>query len=100
MAKTIDRASSSSTLSNGDAARDDALSMVQTTVGPFLGSCWLFGSRARGDHRPSSDWDIAVVVTPAAPWRELENQLRNEAAAYWSRSGTRLQFHVISVSVV
>jgi predicted nucleotidyltransferase len=21
---------------------------------------WLFGSRARGDHRPDSDWDIVV----------------------------------------
>jgi uncharacterized protein len=23
---------------------------------------WLFGSRARGDNRPDSDWDIVVVV--------------------------------------
>lgn len=23
---------------------------------------WLFGSRARGDHRPDSDWDLFVVV--------------------------------------
>jgi predicted nucleotidyltransferase len=23
---------------------------------------WLFGSRARGDHRPDSDWDLLVVV--------------------------------------
>jgi uncharacterized protein len=23
---------------------------------------YLFGSRARGDHRPDSDWDIYVVV--------------------------------------
>ena len=26
---------------------------------------WLFGSRARGDYRPDSDWDIVVVVDDA-----------------------------------
>ncbi|MBZ9738413.1 nucleotidyltransferase domain-containing protein [Mesorhizobium sp. CO1-1-4] len=25
-------------------------------------SIWLFGSRARGDHRPDSDWDILVAL--------------------------------------
>lgn len=28
---------------------------------------WLFGSRARGDHRPDSDWDILVVIPDEAP---------------------------------
>ncbi len=23
---------------------------------------WLYGSRARGDHRPDSDWDLLVLV--------------------------------------
>ena len=23
---------------------------------------WLYGSRARGDHRPDSDWDLLVVL--------------------------------------
>lgn len=27
----------------------------------------LFGSRARGEARPGSDWDFYVIVTPAAP---------------------------------
>lgn len=39
---------------------------------------WLFGSRARGDARPTSDWDLLVVVPddagesdidPLAAWR-------------------------------
>jgi predicted nucleotidyltransferase len=28
---------------------------------------WLFGSRARGDHRPDSDWDLLVVLPDGAP---------------------------------
>lgn len=28
---------------------------------------WLFGSRARGDHGPNSDWDVLVVLPDAAP---------------------------------
>ena len=23
---------------------------------------WLFGSRARGDHRPDSDWDLLILL--------------------------------------
>jgi predicted nucleotidyltransferase len=32
---------------------------------------WLFGSRARGDARPSSDWDLFVVLPDDAPEEEL-----------------------------
>ena len=28
---------------------------------------WLFGSRARGDHRPDSDWDLLAVLADDAP---------------------------------
>lgn len=28
---------------------------------------WLFGSRARGDHRQDSDWDLLAVVDDATP---------------------------------
>ena len=28
---------------------------------------WLFGSRARGDHRPDSDWDLLAVLSDDAP---------------------------------
>jgi uncharacterized protein len=31
---------------------------------------WLFGSRARGDHRPDSDFDLLVVAKPGQPWGE------------------------------
>ena len=28
---------------------------------------WLFGSRARGDHRADSDWDLLAVLPDDAP---------------------------------
>jgi predicted nucleotidyltransferase len=33
---------------------------------------WLFGSRARGDARPTSDWDLVVVVPDDTEDRELD----------------------------
>lgn len=31
--------------------------------GSLLESVWLYGSRARGDHRPDSDLDVLLVTT-------------------------------------
>lgn len=33
---------------------------------------WLFGSRARGDNRPDSDWDILIVVDDHALEESLD----------------------------
>jgi hypothetical protein len=33
---------------------------------------WLFGSRARGDAGPTSDWDLFVVVSDDVPDGELD----------------------------
>ncbi|WRH64360.1 MAG: nucleotidyltransferase domain-containing protein [Fuscovulum sp.] len=33
---------------------------------------WLFGSRARGDHRPDSDWDILAILPDTSPESFLE----------------------------
>ena len=33
---------------------------------------WLFGSRARGDARPGSDWDLLMVVPDDLPDRECD----------------------------
>ena len=41
------------------------LSAVRDQIRPV--EVWLFGSRARGDHRPDSDWDLLAVVPDDAP---------------------------------
>ena len=33
---------------------------------------WLFGSRARGEAQPSSDWDLFVVVPDDTPEEQLD----------------------------
>lgn len=52
------------------------LAAVQERIQPV--EIWLFGSRARGDYRPDSDWDLLAVVSndapvnvddPILPWR-------------------------------
>lgn len=41
----------------------DLIQRLQEELGDCLRKVIVFGSRARGDHRPSSDWDVLVVVT-------------------------------------
>jgi predicted nucleotidyltransferase len=40
---------------------------------------WLFGSRARGEARPDSDWDFMAVLPDNAPEQDLE------MASVWKR---------------
>ena len=40
-----------------------------------LAQIWLFGSRARGDARPSSDWDLFVVLPDEAPDGDFDPQV-------------------------
>ena len=34
---------------------------------PAAQAAVLFGSRARGEHRPDSDWDIAIITARSGP---------------------------------
>ena len=48
------------------AAKGAILAFVDTKVPPGCVSVWLTGSRARGDARANSDWDV-VAFHPEAP---------------------------------
>ena len=41
------------------------LDLIQSSLHPT--AVWLFGSRARGEAKPTSDWDLLVVVPDDAP---------------------------------
>ena len=53
---------------------------------------WLFGSRARGNHRPDSDFDVLVVAKPGQSWAS------DYEAAYMATGATGLGCDVIPVS--
>ncbi|MGV8093624.1 MAG: nucleotidyltransferase domain-containing protein [Mangrovibacterium sp.] len=38
---------------------------------------YLFGSRARGDHRPDSDWDLLILVDDREVTNEIEDKFRD-----------------------
>jgi predicted nucleotidyltransferase len=39
---------------------------------------YLFGSRARGDHKPDSDWDILILVDDPKFTNELDDKFRED----------------------
>lgn len=39
---------------------------------------FLFGSRARGDNRPDSDWDILILVDNNIVTNEVEDKFRDD----------------------
>jgi len=46
---------------------------LETRYGPRLRAVYVFGSRARGDHRPDSDLDAAVVLDRVDDyWSEVD----------------------------
>src|SRR5262245_58240225 len=45
---------------------------------PWIAAAWLFGSLARGDAKPESDLDLAVLLDPGAP-SNAEDELRDLA---------------------
>ena len=38
---------------------------------------YLFGSRARGDYHPDSDWDILILVDSKQVTNEIEDKFRD-----------------------
>ena len=63
------------------------IQQLRSTVAPLAAQygverMYLFGSRARGDHRPDSDYDFLIskgrvhsLFTHAALWQDLESAL-------------------------
>lgn len=39
---------------------------------------YLFGSRARGDNRPDSDWDILILIDNKYVTNEIDDKFRND----------------------
>ncbi len=55
---------------------------------------WLFGSRARGDHRPDSDWDIVALADGERAAVDLEDRLRDSLYDLELESGQPISLFV------
>jgi uncharacterized protein len=73
------------------ASEDEALQGLVARLVSALDpqAIWLFGSRARGDHRPDSDFDLVVVAKPGADWNE------DFDAVYRATMGTELARDIV-----
>lgn len=60
---------------------------------------WLFGSRARGDHRPDSDWDIVALADGERTALDLENRLRDSLYELELESGQPISLFVYPKSL-
>jgi uncharacterized protein len=76
-------------------ALDAFRAVLAARYGDKVKAVYLFGSRARGDHRPDSDADLAVFIdsgqrTRANLLRE-QFELSGEAYDIWLDTGIRIQ---------
>lgn len=57
---------------------------------------YLFGSRARGDHRKDSDWDILILVDNDKVTNEIEDKFREELYSIELESGQIISTFIYS----
>jgi len=57
--------------------------LIAASVGDDLSGMLLFGSRARGDATPESDWDVAVLVAEGADKRSIAKRLLRSVVDEW-----------------
>lgn len=56
--------------------------VITRVAGDDLRAVLLFGSRARGDSRPDSDWDVAVLVGERADMSTLRDSISRATTAF------------------
>lgn len=63
-----------------DLRKQDILSRISNSVHAKDPSAelFLFGSRARGDNRPDSDWDLLILVDAPKVTQEIEDKFREK----------------------
>lgn len=61
--------------------RSDIRARIQTALGADLDQALLYGSRARGDATPDSDWDVLVVLKDHSDLSSARRKMRDLTGA-------------------
>ena len=64
--------------------------------GPRLKQILLYGSRAPGDHREDSDYDVLVVLTPPFDWWEEVKRMAHVSSTLTMDMGAVLSLRPIT----
>jgi predicted nucleotidyltransferase len=51
-------------------------SSIEKALGRDLDAAYLYGSHARGDAGPESDWDVLVMLHDNADWSKARSEMR------------------------
>lgn len=70
------------------------LSQVRAVLGEDPLEVLLFGSRARGDHDPMSDYDLIMVYRSVTP--EMKAEVRRVEARIGTERGTMISYLLIA----
>jgi predicted nucleotidyltransferase len=73
----------------------ETVKLVSKELGIPVVDVILFGSRARGNARPDSDWDILIVTAKKLDWKE-RLKLTGEIRKRLAKAGMALDILVIS----
>ena len=69
-------------------APQELVAWLQRLLGDRLIAAALFGSRARGDHREESDWDLLVIA------HDLPEGFMDRHRLFWGSDSPRLGTHI------
>lgn len=61
--------------------RSDIRARIQAALGPDLDQALLYGSRARGDAKPDSDWDVLVLLKDHGDLSSARRKMRDLTGA-------------------
>jgi uncharacterized protein len=64
--------------------------------GPRLKQILLYGSRARGDDREDSDYDVLVVLTPPFDWWEEIKRMAHVSSTLTMDTGAALSLRPVT----